>query len=362
MRRTPCVSANRSHPRRGCLSPDAGLLHRHGLHRSADHLWLDRAERPASECAVQHQQPPIRDRRLQGPADELSRGRDLLGHGGAVDHAGTGHLCTHLRCRLKCPPNYACWRKVSGLGLANVCIPTLPGARCTTSIDCWAGECLDSGEGFSLCALPCQSDRDCVPFSDSSRRQYCVPAKGDKKYCMGVSPFAGTFVLPTNFARPARSAFSHHRTGPNPPRWASAGFPVRRASVCPVRGGLPHACFVRDADRSCYPGVLGVTCRRSAECLAGRTCENLPPEDGPPAVDGGPDGGTSPAAERLCTQPCDDDADCLDGSTTGRVTAHPAGAGWHARPAARARASSSAGAAVHCVGASPGLPGTCTER
>ena len=70
---------------------------------------------------------------------------------------------------LNCPPNYACWRKFSGPASPNVCLPTLAGTRCASSLDCLAGECLDTGEGFSLCSVPCESNADCVLISETWR-------------------------------------------------------------------------------------------------------------------------------------------------------------------------------------------------
>ena len=129
-----------------------------------------------------------------------------------------------------------------------------------------------------------------------------------------------------------------------------------------MRGGLAHACFVRGTDRSCYPGVMGVTCQRSEDCLAGRTCESLPPEDGPPVADA--DAGAEAAsrtATRVCTQPCADDADCLDGwgNQEGYCTA-----GWCrlgrqlGSPCTRDQQC----AANRCQGATPDSPGICVKR
>jgi hypothetical protein len=77
---------------------------------------------------------------------------------------------------------------------------------------------------------------------------------------------------------------------------------------------------------------------------------------------GGPDGGMSSAADRVCTQPCDDDADCLDG--WGNREGYCA-AGWcrlgHQIGTSCTR-EQSAGAALTCDGASPGHPGNCVER
>jgi hypothetical protein len=212
-----------------------------------------------------------------------------------------------------CPPNYFCWRKESGQVSKDVCLPTLPGARCTTSLDCWAGDCVDSGEGFKLCALPCERDQDCVAVSSSSQRQYCAPKDG-KKYCMAISPFNGTLCFVDDNCKMGQRCYHTSPYWPNLTELGECRLPCDEGDRCPVRGGLPHSCFVRGTDRSCYVGVLGVTCQHSDDCLAGRTCEGLPPEDG-----------SSAPPVRVCTQPCTSDPDCLDawGNQEGYCTA-----GW----------------------------------
>jgi hypothetical protein len=89
---------------------------------------------------------------------------------------------------LNCPPNYVCWRKVSGPAAPAICLPTLPGARCTSSLDCLVGDCLDTGEGFSLCSVPCDSDRDCALYSESSHKLFCVQARPEHKWPSAPSP------------------------------------------------------------------------------------------------------------------------------------------------------------------------------
>jgi hypothetical protein len=217
---------------------------------------------------------------------------------------------------LNCPPNYACWRKLSGPGSPDVCLPTLPGARCTTSLDCMGGECLDTGEGFSLCSLPCETNADCVPFSDSSRKQYCVQARPDRKYCMSVTSFAGTLCTKDEDCSAPKKCYFTSPAWPDRTLLGECRLTCDPGDRCAVRTGVPHACFVRGEDRSCYPGTLGVTCQRSEECIAGMTCEVLPAEERLSATDGGRDAGADgavPSATRVCARPCTADVDCLDG-------------------------------------------------
>ena len=225
---------------------------------------------------------------------------------------------------LNCPPNYFCWRRLSGPDSPNVCLPGLQGARCTSSLDCMIGECLDTGEGFSLCSLPCQSHEDCIPYSDNYQRLFCVAQAGaTRKHCLPLGPFAGAICLQDSTCpAPQRCFFTspYHRgrtvTG-------ECRLPCAAEDRCPVRSGLAHACFVRGADRSCYPGRLGVTCQRSEECLGSMTCEAVPPEQR--LTDAAPDGGTG-GENRVCTLACSTDADCHH-----RMWAHEGGyceAGW----------------------------------
>jgi hypothetical protein len=256
---------------------------------------------------------------------------------------------------LDCPPNYACWRRLSGPGSPNVCIPTLPGARCTTSLDCWAGECLDTGEGFSLCAVPCASDRDCVPFSDSSRRQYCAPTGNGRRHCIGVSPFGGALCAVDDVCPAGQKCFFTSPYWRDRTPLGECRVPCGDGDRCSARGGLAHACFVRDGDRSCYPGVLGVTCQQSQDCLAGRVCESLPPDDAPAAIEAVARG-TNPA--RVCTLACTTDGDCLDAWNNREGYC---AAGWcrlaHniGSPCSRNEHCSS----QNCRGATAGAPGTC---
>ena len=53
--------------------------------------------------------------------------------------------------KLRCPPNFLCYRKVSTAVTPNVCIPGLLGFTCLDSIDCMLGSCVDNGIKYKVC-------------------------------------------------------------------------------------------------------------------------------------------------------------------------------------------------------------------
>jgi len=210
--------------------------------------------------------------------------------------------------RMNCPPNYVCWKRVSGPASPNVCLPTLAGVRCTASIDCMVGECLDTGEGFSLCSVPCESDHDCARYSDSSHKMYCVPTQDARRHCVPISTFAGSLCLMDVHCPAGQKCFFTSPYSTKPTQLGECRLPCGPEDRCPTRGGLTHTCFVRDDSKSCYPAILGLTCRRNEDCSSGNTCETLPLEERlrpePP--------GTDPGTVRVCARPCTGDVDCVD--------------------------------------------------
>jgi hypothetical protein len=206
---------------------------------------------------------------------------------------------------LNCPPNYACWKRVSGPSSPAVCLPGLVGARCETSTDCMVGECVDTGAGFSECTVPCSRDEDCIPHSSANRRAFCSLMKGQQRYCVGISPFAGSVCLVDDNCPAGQKCFF---TSPYHAQKTAIGecrLPCEADDRCAVRGGLAHACFVRGADRSCYPGLMGLTCQRTTDCMPGLVCQALPP-----AERFGGAGGEGTVSK--CTRTCQSDSDCWD--------------------------------------------------
>jgi hypothetical protein len=187
---------------------------------------------------------------------------------------------------LNCPPNYSCWRRVSGPAAPNVCVPGLQSARCFTSLDCMIGDCLDTGEGFRLCSIPCQRDSDCLPYFDPSNPLVCVAAgSGGQRHCVAPTSFSGVPCLHDgDCPGPQRCFFSTPYERGNLGQCRPA---CGQDDHCAPRGGIAHTCFVQGAERSCYPGRFGLPCRQAEDCIAGFACQSS-----------------------ICTIPCTSDADC----------------------------------------------------
>jgi hypothetical protein len=219
---------------------------------------------------------------------------------------------------LNCPPNYTCWRRLSGPKAPNVCLPAIPGTRCSGAFDCIVGECLPTDAGFSMCAIPCEHDEECVAISASSRKQFCVAAKGTQKYCIAINPLDGEYCSVDSPCPEGQKCFFTSPYHAQPMDVGECRLPCGDDARCPVRAGIRHSCFVRDDDRSCYPGLLGVTCKRSEDCLEGMTCESLSAEQRPGDAGAGGEGDAGagadadPVASRVCTLPCHTDGDCVD--------------------------------------------------
>jgi hypothetical protein len=216
-------------------------------------------------------------------------------------------LCVpNCDANLNCPPNYACWRGLSGPAAPNICVPTLQSARCSSSFDCMIGECVDTGEGFKLCGIPCQQDQDCLPYFDPNNPMVCVAIRpGQPRYCVAATSFSGApCLIDDHCAEGLRCYFSTPYEAGN---FGQCRPPCGDQNQCPVRGGIAHTCFIRGAERSCYPGRFGLPCQRSEECIAGMTCQAVPPEQRFAGVDAG----VPPAGDaRICTVACQTDADC----------------------------------------------------
>jgi len=215
-------------------------------------------------------------------------------------------MCSVLCDRLSCPPNFTCIGSASG-GSPPVCLPGIVGMRCTRNEDCIAGDCIDTGAGFSACALPgeCFRDEDCRQLGKHPPYTCLKAEPGGKGHCRSTIPFSGA-----NCERPEECS-QDLRCGsePCPPRDCSqysiysldtqhgeCRFKCEPDGECPAFGGLPHVCL---ADGSCFPGTFGAPCTKASDCYADLVCGLVMPDERS-RVD----------ASRICTAPCDDDDDC----------------------------------------------------
>jgi hypothetical protein len=198
---------------------------------------------------------------------------------------------------MRCPPNFVCSRVVSGNGAPLLCVPGLPGNRCTSNLDCILGDCVDTGEGFNICTIPCFAHQDCVPLINAHESFMCVPNVADSgKHCATETPFSGSPCQRPTDCPEGTDCFLYSAYGPR--TIGECRPPCDAAGRCRVRGGIPNVCLAGGAG-GCYPGRFGLPCQDSAECMTDFACLAVP-ED--------PDLGT-PAAN-ICTRTCQTDADC----------------------------------------------------
>lgn len=187
-----------------------------------------------------------------------------------------------------CPPNYFCFRKLYSSISPNVCIPGLLGLRCESKMDCLFGDCVDTGAGFNMCTVACQSDSDCAKYDGEHGTFFCNAAK----YCAGSRAFKG----------PACDVDANCRPGEICARITplqSQGFCLLPcvAGGCPAFGGVNHMCVPQvDGTKApvCWPGELGVPCLADVQCIGGLACQKAPGQQ-----------------VGLCTTLCRSDDDCL---------------------------------------------------
>jgi hypothetical protein len=210
-----------------------------------------------------------------------------------------------------CPPNYFCLRKVSGPGSPRLCIPGILGFRCITDMDCLLGNCVDTGDGFRVCANSCDTNDDCARFGDARGSFACAAAPGGRgKYCQNWRTFAGSNCTTDAHCRPHETCV-----------WQSPFFGTRmdtgecRARCgpdrpCVDRGGVPHVCIDLGGTQTCYPGSLHLPCEEDADCFGDLKCleVNAVADDGPPV------------RRRRCSARCQSDEECLANRFAGRFT------------------------------------------
>jgi hypothetical protein len=213
---------------------------------------------------------------------------------------GLGDFCVP-KCdsQLQCPPNFSCAVNASGPGSPPLCFPGAPGVRCTGDAGCAGVACQDTGAGFKVCTIHCQSDSDCTILNATSNSFVCVDG-GGSSHCVTPSPFSAPNCDPRATAPgcpPDRQCYQYSPLGPFPGHLGECRFPCDSSGHCAAFGGLAHTCL-EGGDGGCYPAVFGVPCQ--SQCIADFRCLTVPGE----ASDAGDAGST------ICTIPCNVDADC----------------------------------------------------
>jgi hypothetical protein len=229
-------------------------------------------------------------------------GEECLGETYHLSSNGLPDICVpHCDSANRCIPNYACAKDDYAKTANPLCVPGVPGVRCQKDIDCVVGGCEDTGAGFSVCTIFCNTDQDCTDALNSGPSVFrCAGARPDgEKICLNASPFQGVQCDP-NDADPCPPEapncidFSPYNTPHSKPECRMGCSEDR---PCPRRGGLGHVCL---GDGGCYPGGFGLPCRDPSECLSPFSCLDAKPT-GRQVLDG----------SKICSLGCHDDSDCL---------------------------------------------------
>jgi hypothetical protein len=193
-----------------------------------------------------------------------------------------------------CLPNYACSRTDDFPGPDPICIPGLPGVRCTRDIDCLFGTCVSTGGSISYCTVPCDVDEQCRVFGPGPPAYRCIESiPGQGGHCITPSSFQGVECLRGDPERGCPSDASLcSRFSPYLLKAAvdECRMPCPESGRCPARGGFPHVCLrdlssdddgdgdidADDArapdDTSCYPGLFSIPCELDSECVPPLKC------------------------------------------------------------------------------------------
>jgi hypothetical protein len=191
-----------------------------------------------------------------------------------------------------CPPNFYCLAH-SGPGYPPLCVPGIPGGRCTNPEDCLLGYCVDTGAGFNLCSIDCDSDTVCQLLADISTGFICLGG-----HCVTKASYAGENCQDGSQCPAGKVCSSYNPYEPTHPRDLKSRecrLPCDANGRCEPRGGMPYVCL---PNGECYPGDMGLGCTSSDECMGELTCECVADCDEPAR------------ARRICTQRCETDDEC----------------------------------------------------
>lgn len=210
--------------------------------------------------------------------------------------ASTPDICVP-RCNGSdsCPPNFSCLADISP-AYPHVCLPGFPGSRCTRDEECAIGGCRDTGAGFRVCTLDCDSDFDICPSLDGARGpSFCADS-----ICVIKSPFTGVNCSKVGDCKNDEKCSSLDPYDPKLRREAS-GDECHRLCDAPgqcSQDRVPYVCLKDGDDYSeCYPADFGLPCAPGLErCMGKLVC--LGPNQ------------TTDSAEATCTIACQHDSDC----------------------------------------------------
>jgi hypothetical protein len=201
---------------------------------------------------------------------------------------------------LGCPPNHACYRKVSmSEASPYVCVAGLPSFRCNTRADCMIGDCVEVVPTIKACGVPCLADEICRPLETPGSPQVCGQFQDGRRYCVSVDLFGGANCR-SDAECPSGTLCTNY--SPYDTSVEDVGYCLMpcQDGRCPSRAGVPHTCFDFLPRPVCYPGKLGLYCSGPDACMTGLQCRQAKEIDASDHL----------VSRPLCTLPCSRDEDC----------------------------------------------------
>jgi hypothetical protein len=217
------------------------------------------------------------------PCEQVDCTSTSCGEGEACLPANYGDYPTPSLClatcdsRHECLPNFSCARVGADEGAPNICMPGLPGVRCTRDDDCMAGSCFDTGAGFSVCSYTCVDDSTCEPIDGTATYFHCAGEGDEGTICLATATFHGPDCAVDSECPPETPLCSYYNPYESPAKSGECRAPCASDGSCPARGGLPHLCLA-NGEGGCYPGEFGLPCTDSSECLSPFTCQTAAPD------------------------------------------------------------------------------------
>jgi len=232
------------------------------------------------------------------------------------DDATVPHICVPTCSpERRCPPNFYCLKDTADY-YPDMCVPGIPGRRCTNDEDCIIGNCVDVGARSKNCAISCESNATCNEISGVTGLFFCAPG-GDPDgpmYCIAKGTFAGAYC--TEDADCGEEKCSdlepYHPYLTRVAKGLECHAKCFAPGTCTPQGSIPFNCLaVRGEYGECYPADFGIACDPASEtCMGELKC--LAEDPALQALSGvsGSQPGTAGGSETLCTRVCAGDSDC----------------------------------------------------
>ncbi len=214
----------------------------------------------------------------------------------------------------RCPPNYACARNDISPGTNKLCIPGVPGVRCTNEEDCAVGSCTDIGVSFKVCTKKCDNDGECELYSAPPLYFQCLSSTdGEQKHCVNTSTLQGFECQDVDGGSdcPPETPLCTRFSPSQRDQGKAECRPRCHDGKCDPRAGVPHVCL-EEWGGGCYPGTFGLPCKSSSECLRPLTCESITQ-----------DGFEFLPSPMICTRACTSNEDCRQDPENPKSLEHP---------------------------------------